>query len=65
MRTQRRSRPATDDTQYCVLCDAVVSFERVETGDHPEDDPAAEWICVMCGFALLIGPAAQPLHRTA
>ena len=67
MRTQRRTRSATatDDTQYCVLCDAVMVFERVDTGDHPADDPAAEWICVTCGSALLIGPAAQQLHRTA
>ena len=56
---------ATDDTQYCVLCDAEVVFERIELGDHPADDPADEWICIACGTALLIGPAAQELHRSA
>ena len=54
-----------DDAQYCVLCDAVALFERIEPADHPTDDPADEWICIACGSALLIGPAAQQLHRTA
>ncbi|GAA1616028.1 hypothetical protein GCM10009789_82590 [Kribbella sancticallisti] len=59
-------RTTTDDTQYCVLCDAVVGFERVETGDHP-DDPADEWICVTCGSALLIylNPGAGTGSRSA
>jgi hypothetical protein len=54
-----------EDTQYCVSCDAVVLFERVEAADHPVDDPAGEWICVSCGSALLIGPPLQHLDRTA
>ncbi|NEA30978.1 hypothetical protein [Streptomyces sp. SID13031] len=58
MRTRRRS--PIDDTRYCVLCDDVVPFELVQTGDHPTDDLADEWICVACGSALLIGPPAQP-----
>lgn len=66
MRTKRRSvELAGEDTQYCVFCEAVVVFERVETGDHPVDDPAGEWICVGCGTALLIGPTIQHLDRTA
>jgi hypothetical protein len=56
---------ATDATRYCVLCDAVVDFERVETGDHPADDPADEWICVACGSALLISPGAGSGSRSA
>jgi hypothetical protein len=63
MRTRRRS--PIDETWYCVLCDDVVPFELVETGDHPAGDLADEWICVACGSAVLIGPAAQPLYRTA
>ncbi|ADB30759.1 hypothetical protein Kfla_1664 [Kribbella flavida DSM 17836] len=53
-----------EDAHYCVFCEAVVLFERIEAGDHPVDDPAGEWVCVSCGTALLIGP---PLHldRTA
>ena len=66
MRTRRRNfELAGEDTQYCVVCEAVVLFERVEAGDHPVDDPAGEWICVACGSALLIGPPVQHLHRTA
>lgn len=63
MRTRRRA--PIDESRYCVLCDDVVEFERVEPGDHPADDPSAEWICVACGTAVLIAPAAPPLHRTA
>lgn len=67
MRNKRRNvtKSATEDTQYCVFCEAVVLFERVEAGDHPVDDPAGEWICVGCGSALLIGPPLQHLDRTA
>jgi hypothetical protein len=49
-----QSAPASpEDQQYCVLCEAVMLFERVEAGDHPVDDPAGEWVCVSCGSALL------------
>ncbi|TWD82202.1 hypothetical protein FB561_3330 [Kribbella amoyensis] len=66
MRTQRRSFEQTgEDTQYCVICEAVELFESVEAGDHPADDPAGEWICVTCGSALLIGPPVQLLDRPA
>lgn len=67
MRTKRRSitHTAAEDTQYCVVCEAVVLFERVEAGDHPVDDPAGEWICVSCGSALLVGPPLQHLDRSA
>jgi hypothetical protein len=66
MRKRRTvAQPAAEDSQYCVFCDAVVLFERVEAADHPLDDPAGEWICVSCGSALLIGPPLQHLDRTA
>ncbi|HEY0691822.1 MAG TPA: hypothetical protein VGD71_22605 [Kribbella sp.] len=60
MRTSRRnvaqSAPSNvEDAQYCVSCEAVMLFERVEAGDQPVDDPAGEWICVTCGSALLVG----------
>ena len=59
-----QSAPADgEDAQYCVSCEAVVLFERVEAGDHPVDDPAGEWICVSCGAALLAG--AVPNTSTA
>ncbi|WBQ03916.1 hypothetical protein [Kribbella sp. CA-293567] len=63
MRT--RQHTPIDDTWYCVLCDDLVPFELVQTGDRPADDLADERICVSCGSAVLIGPPAQPLHRTA
>jgi hypothetical protein len=63
MRTKRRG--PIDDIWYCVLCDDTVPFERVDPGDHPAGDLADEWICVACGSAVLIGPAAQQLHHTA
>jgi len=67
VRNKRRNvtQSAPEDTQYCVFCEAVVLFERVEAGDHPVDDPAGEWICVSCGSALLIGPPLQYLDRIA
>jgi hypothetical protein len=66
MRKRRTvAQSVAEDTQYCVSCDAVVLFERVEAADHPVDDPAGEWICVSCGSALLIGPPLQHLDRTA
>jgi hypothetical protein len=55
-----QSAPANvEDPQYCVSCEAVMLFERVEAGDHPVDDPAGEWICVTCGSALLVGAVPQ------
>jgi hypothetical protein len=66
MRKRRTlAQSVAEDSQYCVFCDAVVLFERVEAADHPVDDPAGEWICVSCGSALLIGPPLQHLDRTA
>jgi hypothetical protein len=66
MRKRRAvAQSAAEDSQYCVFCDAVVLFERVEVADHPVDDPAGEWICVSCGSALLIGLPLQDLHHTA
>jgi hypothetical protein len=62
---KRRSVAPSEDSQYCVFCDAVMPFERVDAADHPVDDPAGEWICVACGTALLIGAAPQYLHHTA
>ncbi|QNE21025.1 hypothetical protein F1D05_27845 [Kribbella qitaiheensis] len=63
---KRRTLTQSEDTQYCVFCDAVMLFEQVEAADHPLDDPAGEWICVACGTALLIGPPQQYLlHHTA
>jgi hypothetical protein len=63
---KRRTVTQSEDSQYCVFCDAVMLFERVEAADHPVDDPAGEWICVSCGTALLIGPPQQHLlHHTA
>jgi hypothetical protein len=61
-----KSAPAgAEDAQYCVFCEAVMPFERVEAGDHPVDDPAGEWSCVSCGSALLVGALPQYLDRTA
>jgi len=67
VRNKRRNvtQSAGGDTQYCVFCEAMMLFERVEAGDHPVDDPAGEWICVGCGSALLIGPPLLYLDRTA
>ncbi|TDO51393.1 hypothetical protein EV643_103130 [Kribbella sp. VKM Ac-2527] len=64
MRNKRRDivLASGEDTQYCVVCETVAVFERVEAGDHPVDDPAGEWICVTCGSALLIGPPLQHLE---
>ena len=62
---KRRTVARSEDSQYCVFCDDVMLFERVEAADHPVDDPAGEWICVTCGSALLIGPPLQHLHHTA
>jgi hypothetical protein len=62
---KRRTVARSEDSQYCVFCDDVMLFERVEAADHPVDDPAGEWICVTCGSALLIGPPQQYLHHTA
>ena len=62
---KRRTVAQSEDSQYCVFCDAVMLFERIEAADHPVDDPAGEWICVSCGTALLIGPPLQYLHHTA
>jgi hypothetical protein len=39
-------------------------FERVDPVDHHVDDPD-EWICVKCGYALLVDPPTQQLHHTA
>ena len=46
---KRRTLARSEDSQYCVFCDDVMLFERVEAADHPVDDPAGEWICVACG----------------
>lgn len=54
---------ADEDSQLCVFCAEVVTFERIEASDHLVDEPD-EWICVKCGSALLVDPLQQ-LHRTA
>jgi hypothetical protein len=57
-----QSAPANvEDAQYCLSCEAVMLFERVEAGDHPVDDPAGEWICVTCGSALLVGASSTSI----
>jgi hypothetical protein len=61
---KKRTDPAGEESQYCVVCAATMPIERIEAADHLVDDPD-EWICVQCGFALLIDPPLQELHRTA
>ena len=63
-RKRERTSDIGEDTQYCVFCATVMPFERIETADHLSEEPD-EWICVKCGYALLIDPPSQELHRTA
>jgi hypothetical protein len=56
---------ADEDSRYCVLCETVMLFERLD----PDDDCVpAEWVCVTCGSAVFVDPPAQAdldLDRTA
>ncbi|MEU8223999.1 hypothetical protein [Kribbella sp. NPDC048915] len=58
-----RTPPATDAVQYCAFCATEMPFERVAPVDHLADD-ADEWICIKCGYALLVDPPTQQLHHT-
>jgi hypothetical protein len=59
------SAAGTEDAQYCMLCEAVMLFERIDAADHPADDLTDEWICVSCGSAVLVGNPPLPLEHTA
>lgn len=70
MRNTRRRRAAEllgtapdEDSRYCVLCEAVMLFERLDLDD---DRVPAEWVCVTCGSAVFVNPPAQAsLDRSA
>ena len=64
MRKKRQRAVPGQQSQYCILCAAVMPFEVIEAPDHLVDEPD-EWICVQCGSALLVDPPLQELHRTA
>jgi len=61
---KKRTVPVGDESQYCVICAGVMPFERIDVADHLVDEPD-EWICVHCGYALLVDPPLQELHHIA
>ncbi|WP_432888965.1 hypothetical protein ACQPYH_09035 [Kribbella sp. CA-245084] len=66
MRSSKRKKtaPATEVEQFCVFCATTMPFECIEAADHLVDEPD-EWICVQCGFALLVDPPLQQASHTA
>ncbi|HEY3001348.1 MAG TPA: hypothetical protein VGJ44_03270 [Kribbellaceae bacterium] len=54
-----------EDTRYCVLCQTVMLFERVDAADLLDDAAGAEWVCVTCGSAVFVDPPVQAGGRSA
>jgi hypothetical protein len=47
-----------EDSRYCMLCETVMLFERVDPGDD-RASASAEWVCVTCGSAVFVDPPVQ------